>query len=60
MNDLKSRCVRFLSELEIPVTRFRGKISLSKSGYYGWISGRLNLAETTLQRIDEYLTKYSF
>ncbi len=60
MDDLKSRCDRFLFELGIPVTRFCGKISLSKSGYYGWKSGQLKLAETTLQRIDEYLKKYNF
>lgn len=57
---LKNRCKKFTHELGIPVTRFCRSINISTRAYYSWMSDDLKLAESTLKRIDEYLSKYGF
>ena len=57
---LKDRCKKFTHELGIPVTRFCRSINISTVGYYRWLADDLKLAESTLKRIDEYLSKYGF
>ena len=57
---LKKRCERFLRELSVPTAAFCRKINISTTAYYNWRAGLLNLSDATLQRIDDYLTKYNF
>ena len=57
---LKERCKRMLDELSISVTGFCRKINISASAYYAWCRGTLELSTTTLDRINDYLTKYGF
>mgnify|MGYP003416203740 CR=1 len=57
---LKDRCKKFTHELGIPVTRFCRSINISTRAYYSWLSDDLKLAESTLTRIDKYLSKYGF
>lgn len=58
--DFKDRCKKFTHELGIPVTRFCRSINISTRAYYSWLSDDLKLAESTLTRIDKYLSKYGF
>ncbi len=58
--DLVNRCTRFLVELGIPVASFSRRVKLSPQSLYDWKKGKLKLADSTLKRIDEYLTKYGF
>lgn len=58
--DLKDRCKKFTHELGIPITRFCRNINISTMAYYSWQSDDLKLAESTLKRINEYLSKYGF
>ena len=60
MDNLKERCARFVDELGVSITKFCAKIKLSTAGYYAWKSGRLELSEETLNRIDGYLRRYNF
>lgn len=57
---LKDRIDNFLTELQVPVTKFCKRINLSTQSLYDWRKGKLNLSDSTLKRIDEYLAKYGF
>lgn len=57
---LKERCKKMIDELSISVTGFCRKINISASAYYAWRRGAIELSTTTLNRIDNYLTKYGF
>lgn len=57
---LAERCKRFISELGIPVTKFCLNIKLSRTSLYEWMSGKINLSQSTLDRIEKYLSKYGF
>jgi hypothetical protein len=57
---LEQRVKRFLLEFGVPVTEFCRRIDLSTSCYYEWRRGDLKLSDTTLKRIENYLTKYGF
>lgn len=60
MIKLQDRCKRFLAELGIPVTKFCARISLSRTCLYDWFDGNLKLSQSTLDRINDFLTKYNF
>lgn len=57
---LIERSKKFLDEMEIPMTVFARKVSLSPQAIYSWRSGKLILSDAALKRIDDYLTKYGF
>lgn len=57
---LPERCKNFLNELGVPITKFCLNIKLSRTSLYEWLNGKINLTESTLNRIDEYLKKYGF
>lgn len=57
---LKERCAQMLRELGTPVTVFCRKVNISRSAYYAWQLDTLDLSNSTLERIDNYLTKYGF
>ena len=58
--DLLKRCENFLTELSVPVTAFSAKVGLSPQALYSWRRGKLILSKASLQRIDDYLSKYGF
>lgn len=58
--ELSERLQRFLNELGVPVTTVCRKINLSTRALYYWRDGKLNLSKSTLQRLDEYLSRYGF
>ncbi len=57
---LQERVNNFLSELGVPLTVFSKKVNLSASAIRSWQKGTLNLSDSALERIDEYLSKYGF
>lgn len=60
MNNLKKRCQRFLTELEVPLTKFCKKFDICTQTYYRWLKGTQNIKEEKQKEIDEYLKKYNF
>ena len=57
---LIKRCMRFISELGVPVTTFCKKVEISSSTFYKWVSGDLKLSDKTEQRIKEYIEKFQY
>lgn len=57
---LKERLNVFLSELEVPITKISLRIKLSPQSLYDWRKGKLKLSDSTLKRLDDYLSKYGF
>lgn len=57
---LQERVNKFLSELGVPVTVFAKKVNLSARSIYAWRRGDLILSNTSLQRIEQHITKYGF
>lgn len=57
---LIERCQNMITEFDIPITKFCKKILISQSTFYAWRNGQLKLSTHTLQRIDDYLSKYGF
>lgn len=57
---IKQRCKSFIAELGTPVTVFCRNIGISPSAYHHWQKGMLKLADSTVERISEYLDKYGF
>lgn len=60
MPDLKTRCINLLSALDLPKTRFCRNIGISTQAFNAWLRGDLHLADSTINRIDEYLKKFNF
>lgn len=58
--DLINRCIRFLETLGIPTTVFCRNVKISPTAFYNWKNGNLTLADSTLERIDNYLKTYNF
>ena len=56
---LSQRAQTFIKELGVPVLTFCRKVGISSTTYYDWLKGKA-LADTTLERIDTYLSKYNF
>ena len=59
-NKLKIRLNHFLEEMGVPVTQVCKRVNLSPQSLYDWRKDKLKLADSTLKRIDEYLSKYYF
>lgn len=57
---LQNRCKQMIIELGIPVTAFCRKVNISASAYYAWHRGTMDFSESTLARIEEYLSRYGF
>lgn len=56
---LKQRVNDFLIGLGLPKSRFAANVGISISALKKWLNGDLELAESTLKRIDEFLKKYN-
>ena len=58
--ELVSRCNRFFDEVELPVTVFCRKLSMSTSTFYRWRKGELDITQDRMQEIDSYLARYNY
>lgn len=58
--EIKERCTHFLSALGVPVTAFGRLAGLSASTLYKWRSDLLRLSESSLNKIDNLLSKYGY
>ncbi len=59
-NELIERIDKFMNELGVPMTAFCRNIGVSTSAIAKWKKSNLELKESTLNRIDEYLCRYGF
>ena len=58
--EVKTRAKKFIRDLGIPTTRFCFNVGISSSAFNRWQRNDLNLSETTVNRISEYLKRYNF
>lgn len=58
--DLRDRCKKFISELNIPVTNFCRNVNIAPSSYYRWQKNEFKLSTKRAESIDQYLQKYNF
>ena len=58
--NLSDRCLKFVKTLGVPMTQFCQRIKLSRSAFYRWIDGSLKLSDTTLDRIEKYISQFGF
>ncbi|MCD8116456.1 MAG: hypothetical protein LUE21_04970 [Oscillospiraceae bacterium] len=59
-DEVKVRAKNFVDELGLSVTAFCRNANIGRTTYYGWQSGEFVLSDKTLNRIDQYLSKYHF
>lgn len=59
-NQLKERSKKFIEEFEMPITVFCKHVGFSTRSWYFWIKDQLSFASATLDKIDNYLSKYGF
>lgn len=57
---LMNRVEKFINELGVSKSAFCQRVKLNVSTLWKWMHGQLELSNETLQRIDNYLTKYNF
>lgn len=53
------RAKDFMNELGLPVTRFAKCVNLSPDTIRQWLAGTLNLKESNINRIDEFLKSFN-
>ena len=58
--DVSYRISTQAKALDLPKTRFCKNIKISTQAFNAWLRGDLNLAESTMNRIDEYVKKFNF
>ena len=58
--ELVSRCNRFFIEVELPVTVFCRKLSMSTSTFYRWRKGELDITRDRMREIDGFLRRYNY
>ena len=56
---LKTRVKTFLSALGLPKSRFAADVGISISALKKWLNDDLELAQSTQNRIDEFLRRYN-
>lgn len=57
---LKIRVKKFIDTLGVSKTKFCKNVKIGYSTYFAWMAGNLNLQESTLERIDEYISHFLF
>lgn len=57
---LRKRVIDFISEFDIPVSKFVNRVSISRSAYYRWLANEFEFSEATANRIDEHLKNYRY
>lgn len=58
--ELMKRCEKFFSEVELPVSVFCRKLSMSTSTFYRWRKGELDITQDRMREIDSFLRRYDF
>lgn len=56
--DTKQKVRLFLAEFEMPKETLCKRLDISRQTLRLWLNGELNLSKTTIERIDNYLSKY--
>lgn len=59
-NTLQKRCIKFLSTFRTPISQFCSMTNISRSAYYRWLSGDLNLSKKTENRISSFLLSFGY
>lgn len=57
---LSERCIKFIDTLGVPITKFCQRIQLSRTAFFEWRKGNLKLSDTTLERIEKYISQFGF
>lgn len=56
----KERCLSFISDLDLPVSRFCKNVDISSTTFYRWQSDDLRLSQETENRIKNYLQRFGY
>lgn len=56
---LKNRVLTFLEALGLPKSRFAAKVGISAKALSRWLDGDLNLSQSTLKRINDFLLRFN-
>ncbi len=56
--DTKAKTEAFFQTVCMPKVTFCQKVGISTSALYFWQKGTLNLSKKTLEKIENYLSKY--
>lgn len=57
---LSERCIKFIDTLGVPITKFCQRIQLSRTAFFEWRKGNLKLSDSTLDRIEKYISQFGF
>lgn len=57
---LKTRVEKFISELNLPISRFAKSIGFDRTAYYKWMKGVYNFSAETLQKIENHISKFGY
>lgn len=55
---LRTRANRFRNELGVPLRAFARRVDLSESTVREYLSGRMNLAQKSAKKIEDFISKY--
>ena len=58
--DLKERCKRFTTELNVKVTLFCDAAGIGRTTYYKWMNDEIVISQKIQDRVDSYLKQYGF
>lgn len=58
--ELINRCEKFFCEVELPVSVFCRKLSMSTSTFYRWRKGELDITQDRMREIDSFLRRYNY
>lgn len=56
----KERCLSFISDLNLPVSRFCKNVEIFPTAYYRWQQDDLRLSENTENRIKNFLEQFGY
>ena len=57
---LVKRCVAFLHESGVPVTKLCARVGMAPSTYYRLIKGQINLSTAKIAAVDHYLNQFGY
>lgn len=57
---LRRRTSKFISELNLPISRFAKCIGFDRTSYYKWMKCDFDLGEIKAEKIDEFLKRFGF
>ncbi len=56
--DTKQKVQAFLTEFEMPKEKLCKRLGISRQIMRSWLNGELNLSDATIERIENFLSKY--